>query len=96
LEEIGFGTTAPTILRCANQSAIQIARNPIFHNRTKHFEVNWHFSRQQVKKGTISIEFIPTNEQPTNLLTKPLGRTKFETARIQLNMVNIKDANNFI
>jgi hypothetical protein len=48
LEEIGFGKPQPTVIQCYNQSAIIITRNPVFHKRTKHFEVNWHFTRQQV------------------------------------------------
>jgi hypothetical protein len=46
MSEIGFGSSVPTILKCDNQSAIRIARNPVFHDRTKHFQVDWHFSRQ--------------------------------------------------
>ncbi|KAJ5378301.1 uncharacterized protein N7496_005710 [Penicillium cataractarum] len=54
-----------------NQSAITLSRNPEFHKRTKHF------NRAILNSGEISLEYILTEEQAANRLTKPLGPSPF-------------------
>jgi hypothetical protein len=53
---VGYSTiwvhSSATVLRCDNRSAIQIAHNDVFHNRTKHIEIYCHFVRQHVARGT--------------------------------------------
>jgi hypothetical protein len=46
---IGFGPVGPTIFKCDNQSTIKLIKSPIFHDKSKHFEKDWHFARQQVE-----------------------------------------------
>ncbi len=60
----------PTPLSANNQSAMKLAQNHVFHDKTKHFEVDWHVMRQKVKRGEIMIEYIPTSEQPIDILTR--------------------------
>jgi hypothetical protein len=84
LEEIGFSSMIPTYIGVDNQSAIKLANNPVFHDRTKHFEVDWHFCRQKVEAGEISVEYISTADQPADMLTKALSRGKFEAGRDRL------------
>lgn len=84
LSEIGCSSSIPTPIGVDNQSAIKLANNPVFHDRTKHFEVDWHFCRQKVQAGDISVEYISTTEQPADMLTKALGRSKFEAGRNRL------------
>ncbi|KAJ4723417.1 Retrovirus-related Pol polyprotein from transposon TNT 1-94 [Melia azedarach] len=50
-------------LFCDNQSAIRLAENPVFHARTKHVEVHYHFVREKVLKGEIKMKYISTEEQ---------------------------------
>lgn len=68
-------------LHCDNQGAINLAKNPIFHARTKHVELHHHFIRERVLEGEISLNYIPTAEQPADILTKALPRWKFEKHR---------------
>lgn len=63
---------------CDNSGAIKLAKNLVFHARSKHIEISYHFVREWMLSGEISLEYVSTNDQPTDILTNPLGRTKFE------------------
>ena len=63
---------------CDNTCAINISKNPIQHSRTKHIEIRHHFIRELVEDGTLTLEFIHTNDQKANLFTKPLDSKQFE------------------
>ena len=86
LEELKILENKPTILFCDNQSSIKLSYNPVFHEKSKHFEIDYHFTRQKVENNIIRVEFIPSQEQPADLLTKPLGRIKFEDCRKKLHL----------
>jgi len=64
-----------------NQSCINIAKNPIFHTITKHIEVYDHFICEKVILGQVEIMYVVTSDQLANILTKPLGKTKFQNFR---------------
>ncbi|KAL0540025.1 hypothetical protein IC582_024253 [Cucumis melo] len=63
--------TSPT-LWCDNVSAISLAHNPVFHARTKHIEIYYHFVREKVLCKDIFIHYISSNNQLADILTKPL------------------------
>lgn len=65
-------------LHCDNQGSINLARNPIFHSRTKHIELQHHYIRERLLEGEVQLHYIPTAAQPADILTKPLPRWKFE------------------
>ena len=67
----------PTKLFCDNQSAIRLAVNPELHKKTKHIEVKYHYVREQQQKKEIKIEYVPTNQQTADILTKPLAGATF-------------------
>jgi hypothetical protein len=69
---------SPITLYIDNQSAIAIAKNPEFHDRTKHIEVRHHFLRQQVDSKSIELKYLPTDKQVADVLTKGLAREKHE------------------
>ena len=63
---------------CDNTSAINISKNPIQHSQTKHIEIPHHFIRELVIDGTLTFEFIHTDDQKADLFTKPLDSRQFE------------------
>ena len=69
--------TAPT-LWCDNTSAIALASNLVFHSRTKHIEVDYHFVRERVVRGDLHLQFISTDDQLADLFTKPLSTIRFQ------------------
>ena len=84
LSELRILDDKPTTIYCDNQSSIKLSYNPVFHEKSKHFQIDYHFTRQKVEDNTIRVDFISSQEQPADILTKPLGRVKFETCRQKL------------
>ena len=78
LTELGLDLSSPTILHVDNQSAIAIARNPEFHDHTKHIEVRHHFLRQLINDGQIEPMYLATGEQLADALPKGLSHKKHE------------------
>ncbi|CAM6101727.1 unnamed protein product [Calypogeia fissa] len=78
------------VLHCDNSGAIKLSRNPVFHARSKHIELYHHFIRERVLEGKIKVEYLSTEDQPADLLTKALGRIKFEKHR---NSTGMRPAN---
>ena len=60
------------MIYCDNQSCINLTENPVFHDRSKHIEIMYHFIRDCVQKGVVKLEYIPTDEQVADILTKSL------------------------
>jgi hypothetical protein len=75
---------------CHNHNTIKLLKNPIFHDKTKHFEVDWHFIQKKVEEKIVQVDFINTIKQPADMFTKALGRIKFEAHRSRLNLKNVK------
>ncbi|XP_019260263.1 PREDICTED: uncharacterized protein LOC109238284 [Nicotiana attenuata] len=71
--ELGVSLTLPIPLYCDSKFAMQIAANPVFHERTKHIDIDCHFIREKVQHGLIETVYLPSAEQPADLLTKGLS-----------------------
>jgi hypothetical protein len=78
LTRLDLATNTPTTLLMDNQSAIAIAKNPAFHERTMHIEVHYHFLKKMVKDKKIKLEYVPTTEQTADAMTKGLACEKHE------------------
>ena len=57
---------------CDNQTTFHIASYPVFHERTKHIEVDYHFIREKIALGCMTIHFANSNDQLANIFTKSL------------------------
>lgn len=84
LADVGADQEGPTTIFCDNQSVLKIARNLVFHEHTKHIEVHLHFIREQIQNDVVDLVYKPTEEQSTDIFTKPLGREKVHEFRIEL------------
>eukprot|EP00253_Pinus_taeda_P002716 PITA_02716 len=77
----------PSVIYCDNQSCIKLTENPIFHDRSKHIGIRYHFIRDYVQKGTVKLEYISTDEQVADILTKALPRGKHVYFRDKMGVV---------
>jgi len=91
LQDVGEQQTKATVIKSDSQSSIKLANNPVYHARTKHVEVQFHFVREKIQSADISLIYCNTCENAADIFTKPLGKIKFELFR---NMIGVC-ANNF-
>ena len=89
LAELSNGGVEQFALKVDNKSAIALAKNPVFHERSKHIELKYHFIRDCVEAKKIELEFVPTEHQLADMLTKPLGRVRLAELRSSIGMVEV-------
>ena len=78
--DLGLGDDIP-ILHSDSQSAIMLAKNPVFHAKTKHIEVKYHFLRQVLEDKRLELVKVHTDDNPADFLTKSLPSDKFAHSR---------------
>jgi hypothetical protein len=76
-----------TVILCDNQSCIKMTENPVFHDKSKHIKIRYHYIRDMVQRGVVKLQYVGTDDLVANVLTKPLSRVKFEYFRDKLGVV---------
>ena len=76
------------LIKYDNTSAINLSKNPIQHSRTKYIDIRYHFLRDHVQNGDISLEFVDTNNQLTDIFTKPLNEERLNFIKHNLGMID--------
>ena len=89
LQELKVPISGPMKVLCDNQFAINIAKNPVHHDRTKHVEIDRHFVKEKIDENSITLLHLLTNQQITDILTKALPRKAFEDLVSKLGLINI-------
>ena len=74
--DIGYKQDGATVIFEDNQGCIALSANPVFHKRTKHIDIRYHFIRERVASGEVELRYVPTAEQLADLLTKGLPRPR--------------------
>jgi hypothetical protein len=76
-------------LKVDSKSVLTLVRNPVFHEHSKHIDLRYHIIRNCLVEGTVSATYINTVDQLADILTKSLGRVKFQELRARIGMVQI-------
>ncbi|XP_058194818.1 uncharacterized mitochondrial protein AtMg00810-like [Rhododendron vialii] len=89
LLDLGFADSVPMKLYCDNKAAINIAHNPVQHDRTKHIEIDRHFIKEKLNEGLICMPFVRSGDQLANIFTKGLGSKSFHPIVFKLGLIDI-------
>ena len=76
-------------LKVDSKSALALAKNLVFHERSKHIRIKYHFIRDCLEDGSIKASHIATTDQLADILTKSLGKSKFQEMRMMIGLQRI-------
>ncbi|CAN6726958.1 unnamed protein product [Malus baccata var. baccata] len=89
--DIGFPLSQVPTLWCDNISAISLASNPVFHARTKHIEIDYHYIRELVLVNLITVKFVCSQDQLADIHTKSLSKSRFSYLKSKLSLGSMVD-----
>ena len=79
-----------TCIHCDNHSCVKLSDNPVFHEKSKHIEIKYHYIRDMVQRGVVKLQYVATKEHIADVLMKSLARIKFDYFREKLGVLQIK------
>uniref|UniRef100_A0A2N9F156 Reverse transcriptase Ty1/copia-type domain-containing protein n=1 Tax=Fagus sylvatica TaxID=28930 RepID=A0A2N9F156_FAGSY len=88
LQDLGLSTSSVTPIYCDNRSAIQIARNDVFHEQTKHININCHLVRHHLLQGSLQLIFVSSHDQLADIFTKSHSTRRFRDLVSKLQLVS--------
>ena len=86
LVSINVDMSEPIILYEDNQSCIAMSNNPVNHKRSKHIDIKYHFTREQVENKTVRLKYLSTGHQEADILTKSLPMHQFRELREKMGL----------
>lgn len=89
LKDCGAEVKEPVSVNTDSKATMQIAANHVYHERTKHIEIECHFIREKIQENLISTCYVKTREQVVDLLTKAFNGTRVDYLCKKLGMINI-------
>uniref|UniRef100_A0A2N9GCN7 Reverse transcriptase Ty1/copia-type domain-containing protein n=1 Tax=Fagus sylvatica TaxID=28930 RepID=A0A2N9GCN7_FAGSY len=89
LQDLGIDCSTAVLIHCDNRSAIQIAHNDVFHERTKHIEIDCHFVRHHLLQGTLQLHSVSSQDQLADIFTKPMPPGRFRDLISKLKLVSL-------
>ena len=89
LTDLEYQYVSEVVLYVDNQSTIRLSKNPEFHKRTKHIDIQYHFLREKSMNGEIDIKYVPTESQIADVFTKPLARDRFRMLCENMNVQSV-------
>eukprot|EP00253_Pinus_taeda_P006225 PITA_06225 len=89
LSEFGFEQQHPTTLWCDNQSVIQLCKDPVQHQRSKHIELHMHFIRKLIHDHVLEVQYCSRDDQVADIFTKALTEAKFTKLRYMLGVQEV-------
>ena len=77
----------PTTIHCDNQSCVNLSENLVFHDKSKHIEIKYHYIRDMVQIKIVQMKYLSTHEQIADIFTKTLSKTNFNYFCERLHLV---------
>ena len=90
LEELNMSQNESTEILVDNKSAIALAKNPVFHERSKHIDTKYHFIRECIERREVELNYVKSQDQISDIFTKPLKSDAFTKFRSLFGIVKIK------
>jgi hypothetical protein len=89
LSDLGQSVDVPIVIYCDNISSILLVNNPVYHARTKHIEVHYHFIREEVLAKEIDLIHVSTKDQVVDIFTKALSTYELRKFRKMLSVLEV-------